>query len=329
MEAAKLFGLLLLLILTACSSQPINHGLLNPGNHRYAQLAPSHNIANLPYYPQIEDQCGPSSLATMLGVQGIVVSPEQLREKIYIPGKEGTVTTEMIARARRYGLLVYPLAPELLDVLAEINAGNPVLVMQNLGFNWLPRWHFSVAMAYDLKRQTISLRSGTELKHEIGFSLFAKTWRRANSWAVVLTQPDNLPATATAAAVVQAASQLEQVGELQAAYKVYQAVLTQWPQTTLAAFGAGNAAYALGHYGQAEQHFTDYIAQQPQAAQGWNNLAYTLIKRQCISAAKQAIHCAVQLQPSNKQLLESFDDINRYPAAAAEASCKLSPCVLP
>lgn len=118
----------------ACSSIPIK--LENDG---HVQLPKSHTISNLPYFPQEEDQCGPASLATMLGARGITVTPQDLRAKVNIPAKEGSLTTEMVAQARRHGMVVYPLKPRLSDVLTEISGGNPVLGLQNLGFNWLPR----------------------------------------------------------------------------------------------------------------------------------------------------------------------------------------------
>lgn len=292
-------------VLSGCASTPDIS--LQPG---YTELSPSHSLANIPYFPQVEDQCGPASLATVLVANGIDVLPEQLRDKIYIPGKQGAVTTEMVARARRYGLLAYVLRPELSDVLAEINAGTPVLVMQNLGFSWLPRWHFSVAVAYNLEAQTITLRSGDQPNHEIGIHLFLKTWRRANSWALAVMPAGAIPVTANAKQLLQAATDLEQVGEQAAALAVYQSILQRWPDHSLANFGAGNSAYALGSYQQAHDYFSAYLQAQPSAAEGWNNLAYSLVALACGPQALQAIHCGLALKPEHPMLIESLNELN-------------------
>lgn len=284
----------------------------------YADLAPIRTLPHVPYFPQVEDQCGPASLATVLVANGVDVKPEQLRDKIYIPGKEGVVTTEMVARARRYGLLAYVLRPQLVDVLTEINAGTPVLVMQNLGFSWLPRWHFSVAVAYNLDTRTITLRSGNERQHEISFSLFLKTWRRANSWAMVVVPSGALPATANPKRLIQAATDLEQVQEQAAALAVYQSLLQRWPDSVLANFGAGNSAYALGRYNEAHNYFSSYLQVRPSAAEGWNNLAYNLAALGCGSQALQAISCGLKLTPDNPILVDSFHELNddiKKPAA--------------
>lgn len=310
-------------LLVACASMP-----LDLHDARLIGLAQTHEIKNIPFYPQVEDQCGPSSLATMLGVQGIDVSPEELRGKLYIPGKEGAVTTEMIARARRFGMLVYPLEPDFIDVLTEVHAGNPVLVMQNLGFNWLPVWHFSVVMAYDLERRKLSLRSGVEYIHEVDFSLFQKTWRRADSWAVVITSPDKLPQTATAEGVINSASELEQVGELKAALQSYQTILDKWPENSIAYFGAGNTAYALGQFQLAAGFFSDFLTIKPSSAIAWNNLAYSLAEHGCLEEAKSAINCALKIDPDSQNLLDSSQEINQFINHEKLVSCELVSCVV-
>ena len=309
-------------LLVACASKP-----LDLHNSRLIALAQTHEIKNIPFYPQVQDQCGPSSLATMLGVQGIDISPEELRGKLYIPGKEGTVTTEMIARARQFGMLVYPLAPDIIDVLTEVHAGNPVLVMQNLGFNWLPVWHFSVVMAYDLERQKLSLRSGGEYIHEVGFSLFQKTWQRADSWAVVIISPEKLPQTATAEGATNSASELEQVGELKAALQSYQRILDKWPEQSVAYFGAGNTAYALGQYQLAAGFFSAYLNIKPSSAIAWNNLAYSLAERGCLKEAKNAINCALKIDPGGQNLLDSSQEINQYINPEKPVSCERVSCM--
>lgn len=304
-SACKYWTAITLSVLAGCSSISGNVDVAG-----YAALAPVQSLDNVAFFPQIEDQCGPASLATVLATQGVDVTAEALRGKLYIPGKEGAVTTEMVARARRYGMLAYILEPRLYDVLAEIDAGHPVLVMQNLGFAWLPRWHFSVAIGFDLNEESIELRSGEVFTHEIDFSLFLKTWRRAQSWAMVALPAGILPATAKPLKTLNAANDLEQVGETAAALSVYKSITRRWPSTAEAYFGAGNSAYALGEYHASQQFFSSYLHQRPMAAAGWNNLAYSLAALSCGPQALQAIACAIQSAPADHALKHSQAEIN-------------------
>ncbi|WP_164880799.1 PA2778 family cysteine peptidase [Aestuariirhabdus litorea] len=321
---ARVAALLAIALLMGCASRPDSIDTTG-----LASLTPHRQLDNIPYFPQIEDQCGPASLATLLAAQGVDISAEALRGKVYIPGKEGAVTTEMIARARRYGMLTYVLRPELSDLLMEVDAGHPVLVLQNLAFDWMPRWHFSVVVGYDLPRQTISLRSGEELNHEIGFELFLKIWRRADSWAMVALPAGQLPATARRTATLRAANDLEQVGESRAALQVYQSIIERWPDADTAYFGAGNSAYALGQYRASQRFFSAYLRQQPSAAAGWNNLAYSLVALECRSQALAAIGCAVKQAPGNPAIQESEAELRkRLPLPSTASDCPQVQCPL-
>lgn len=308
---------LLLCMLTACAGQPAQ---LDP--EALASLPSGHLIDGLPFHPQVEDQCGPASLATMLAARGVWVEPESLRGQLYIPDKAGAVTTEMVARARRFGLLVYPLQPELVAILQEVAAGNPVLVMQNLSLEWLPRWHYSVVIGFDLPGEFVVLRSGDEPAHEVPFALFRNTWTRADRWAVVLVAPHDLPATAREDVFVRSASDLEQVGELDSALAAYRTAMAAWPGSDTALFGAGNTAYALGDYGQAAALFSDFVRMRPLSAAGWNNLAYSLGQLDCHDEGLRAAQCAMRLEPGNQAVGESLAGPQ---SAGATGACHQAP----
>jgi len=318
---ARLSAIVGSFFLTACSSIPSD-----TAGEEYALLPTTHELSHLPFYPQIEDQCGPASLATMLSARDIFISPESLREKIYIPGKEGSLTTEIVARARKFGMLVYPLQPELPDILKEISVGNPVLVMQNLGYNWLPRWHFSVVIGYDLERRTVILRSGNEKSHEVTFDLFLRTWQRAARWAVVITKPEELPGTADESVYINAANELEQVGEFESALSAYETALERWPGNTLAYFGAANSAYALDDFGQAYAFYSLYLQLRPDSAEGWNNLAYSLMQMQCPAQSLAAINCALLLEPENGDFRGSLKELSNQGSNYQATACPVVDC---
>ena len=98
-------------------------------------LPPAVELSQTPFFPQTEHQCGPAALATVLQPHHVDVSPQTLSSQLYIPGRKGSLQVEMAVTARRYGMLPYPLSREFADLLAEIAAGHPVRVLQNLGFD--------------------------------------------------------------------------------------------------------------------------------------------------------------------------------------------------
>ena len=155
-------------------------------------------------------------------------------------------TGSFSAAARQAGQLVYPLDTRLDSILAEVAAGNPVLVLQNLAFNWRPTWHFAVVVGYDRTREMLVLRSGVTHRLEVDFATFMRTWQRGERWAVVVTDPGQLPATATPLIWLRAASDLEETGQPAASERAYQAATQRWPAEALPWFALGNRLHARG-----------------------------------------------------------------------------------
>ena len=85
------------------------------------------------------------------------------------------------------------------DTQIAVVAGEPVLVLQNLGLSWAPSWHYAVAVGYDLDAGTMLLRSGPMQRQELALRTFEHTWKRGGHWAFVTLPPGTLAATASEA----------------------------------------------------------------------------------------------------------------------------------
>ena len=87
--------------------------------------------------------------------------------------------------------------------------GFPVLVLQNLGTDLIPFWHYAAVVGYDLEREEVVLRSGERDRLVRPFSNFERTWQRADHWAVVVTKPQELPTFINEQAFMRAVLLLE------------------------------------------------------------------------------------------------------------------------
>jgi len=232
-------------------------------------------LASVPFYPQEEHQCGPAALATALGAQNVPATPESLVSEIYLPGREGSLAEELLGATRRHGLLAYTLLPQLEDVLREVAAGTPVVVLQNLSLPVAPQWHYAVAVGYDLAAGKIVLRSGRTRRELMPLADFERSWAPSGRWAMLALPPERLPATAEAARYVSAAVALERV-DAAAARRAYRTALARWPDDLVAAIGEGNAAYATGDLAAAEAAYRAATLAHPESADAWNNLAQVL-----------------------------------------------------
>jgi len=274
-------------LLSACAGLPPTPQQTLPDN-----LPANRLLTNLPFHAQDEYQCGPAALSMLLGQRNIDIAPEQLTDRVYLPERQGSLQVEMIAAAREQGLLVYPLAPELGAILREIDAGNAVLVMQNLAFDWYPQWHYAVVVGYDLNTRDLILHSGLNARQRESFALFLRTWQRANSWAVVAVPPDRIPATAEPLPYLKAAADLEQVGQTTSAEAAYRQASERWSDQPAPLLGLGNIAWSSGRHSEALEHFSELVRRFPDYQAGWNNLATGMEELGCTEAAEQVRACA-------------------------------------
>ena len=231
-------------------------------------------LTQVPFFPQDEYQCGPAALATALASFGVKVTPEDLVSQVYLPERKGSLQIEMLAAARRHGLVSYQIAPRFEALLREISAGNPVIVLQNLGLR--EGWHYAVAIGYDYYTGELILRSGVTEREVLPFTLHEFVWMRSGYWAMVAVPPDRIPATAEEARWLAAIAALERAGNAANARTAYTNFLKRWPANVNAAVGLANAHYALGELPEAERVLRDAARRDPDSVIVLNNLAQTL-----------------------------------------------------
>ena len=162
-------------------------------------------------------------------------------------------------------------------VLREVQAGRPVVVLQNLGLSWAPAWHYAVLVGYDIGAGEVVLRSGTTRRAAMAMRTFEHTWKRAGAWAFVALPPGQWPATAQEDAVVEASVGFERSAPPQQALQVYRSALERWPDNLSLRMGLGNTLHALGDKGAAADVF-EQAARQHSSAPAWINLAGTLVE---------------------------------------------------
>ena len=250
-------------------------------------LPPRSELRSVPFFPQTPYHCGPAALATVLVHAGIAATPEQLADAVFLPTREGALQVEMLAAARRSGALAVPLPPQLAALFAEVAAGHPVVLLQNLGLAWMPRWHYAVLVGYDLAVREVVLRSGTTEREVMGFALFERTWARGAHWAFVALPPGRLPVGATEVDAVQAAIAFERVASPAQAQRAYDSLVARWPGNALAGLGQGNTRFASGDVAGAAAAF-ERVAMQHDNAAAWHNLGLARWRLGHADAARQA-----------------------------------------
>lgn len=289
---------------------------------RPAELPVRAELTQVPFYPQANDYfCGPAALAMVLNAAGVKVTPEELEDQVYLPGRKGSLQVEMLAAARRRGLVAYELAPQMTDMLREVAAGTPAIVLENYGpFDWFPLWHYSVVVGYDLDRLEVIRRSGVRQRRPTPLPVFEKIWKHENYWAMVAVPPERVPVTATEPRYASAVIALEKNGQTKNAFIAYSAMLKRWPDSLAAHMGRGNTAYALKDLATAEASFRRAAQSHPDAPAALNNLASLLAERgnlrEALAIAERAVGLGGPLLPQTEATLAEIRE--KSEAAALE-----------
>jgi tetratricopeptide (TPR) repeat protein len=131
-------------------------------------------------------------------------------------------------------------------------------------------------VGFDYALGDIYLRSGENRRQVMPFTAFEFTWRRSGYWAMVLTPPGVIPATATQANYLAALIAFDRVATAPSAHSAWQGFLTQWPGHALASLALGNKLYAQGDLAGAEAVWRTAAQAHPASTELFNNLAQVL-----------------------------------------------------
>ncbi len=257
------------------------------------QTEQSHELTAVPFFPQQEFHCGPATLAMVSTYLGQPVSPDELAPSLYIPGREGSLTEEMVAQARQRGFIPQRLAPDLAAIVQAVAEGSPVIVRQNNGLSWYSLWHYAVVIGVDAERGHFVLRSGLTERLSLPWSVFDRTWARADRWAIRLLPADaSWPGSVTPDAVMRILLDMVSVNPSAAQAGLQQAV-ERWPEQPVFWLALADLVAKQQTAEAGEQVLRQGLLALPDQPFLLNNLAYSLLRRglpeQALPLARRAL----------------------------------------
>lgn len=268
-------------------------------------------LTQTPFYAQEAFQCGPAALATVMSAAGVETGPDQLVDQVYIPGRKGSFQVEMLAAVRAQDRLPILLEKQPEALIAALDEGYPVLVLQNLRLRSWPAWHYAVLVG--IGDDGFLLRSGIEKRKQASSRAFLRSWDWAGRWSVVIASPDQIPGFVSMEAWLRTAAALEQTGQLDSAHAAYDAATRRWPDRVEPWVARANAEYASGKLALAEQSLQQAVRVAPEHAIARNNLAQVLLELGCPQRARVQIQAigdpAPALEAAFKHTLDGIDAV--------------------
>ncbi len=143
-------------------------------------------ISAVPFFPQEAYQCGPASLAAVLGYWGKHTSPDEIATAIYSPRLKGTLGLDMWSYAQAQHFMATMQSTTLDELRTFIRQRIPVIAFLELGYHWLPLRHFVVIVGIDPQRQAVVAYNGREQNSRIPFPTFLQAWEKTNYWTLIV-----------------------------------------------------------------------------------------------------------------------------------------------
>tara|TARA_R110002126_G_scaffold161549_8_gene309389 strand:+ start:2145 stop:3179 length:1035 start_codon:yes stop_codon:yes gene_type:complete len=309
LQASLLVGLFL--GSTACQTPPQTKQLLAAP----PAIAGQHVIAQVPFYPQQEFFCGPTTLAEVANFHGLNTSPEHIAPNTFTPALEGTLQIEMAAATRQLGMLAYQQRGTMSQLLSLVADNIPVIVLQNNSISWLPQWHYAVVVGYDINNREIILHTGVTEAHRLNISTFERTWQRANYWLLAMLPPELTSTQFDPFVYTKACQDLINTGQTDTGIAALINATRQWPDYWLPYFLLGNHYFSSKPV-LAAHWFERGLPYARQHAAYLNNYAVLLSELGCNHQAAKIINTALLLAPEDNNLLDSQQQIRAAQQAA-------------
>ena len=148
------------------------------------EASPSTVIAGVPFLPQEDDTCGPSSLAMVLRFLGRNVDTAEIVRETRTEGLKGALITDLAGAARRRGFAAEVVDLDLPRLRERITAGIPVILLVDLGVWSWSRPHYLVA--YGWTPEGVVAHSGREQGKVIPFSTLDAQWAKMGRLAIIV-----------------------------------------------------------------------------------------------------------------------------------------------
>ncbi len=121
-----------------------------PAFQPYGEISARTVRLEVPFIPQSQvNDCGPAALSSVLAFRGRSMPLDEVTRRVFTPVLERTLLPDMENYARSLGFSTRSGRGDLTQLRDWINAGNPVILMLNMGGRMFSQGHYVVVYGHD------------------------------------------------------------------------------------------------------------------------------------------------------------------------------------
>jgi tetratricopeptide (TPR) repeat protein len=264
-----------------------------------------------------EDQCGPGSLSVVLNTLGDAVSAEELAASLPRDRGGGVLSVDLLLAARQRGFSASLVSGDEGAVRGEIQAGRPVILLLRL-LNVPGRhgdiYHYVVVDGHDPGHGLFRIQFGDGKARWASLEQLDGAWKGGGHAMLTVSVTPEF-------AQLRAAVELERVGRLDEAARLYTQLVEASPQLQQAWVNLGNVEAARGRPDEAERAYRRAVSISRDDPDALNNLAWLLLQEgaRLEEAERLARDAAQRRGPDRALILDTLARIQSARGRCAEA----------
>ena len=148
-------------------------------------------VLPVPFNPQEDYYCGPSSLASVMQFYGKQINQHEIAREVYRKDLSGSIALDLMLYARKMGFRAELIEGSIGLIENSIDNGKPVIVLLDIGWFFYSRPHFAVVVGYDRGNDRVIINSGRSREKEYDRDEFIKMWKAMGSLILLVEPSDN------------------------------------------------------------------------------------------------------------------------------------------
>lgn len=145
-------------------------------------------IKGVPFFPQNEYMCGPAALASVMGYWGEKAGMKDVAKEVYEEKLKGTLPLDLFLYAKEKGFDAVYYKGSLADLKEKIDAGTPLILFLNLGYEIYPVGHYIVVVGYSERSMAVMAHSATTEEDVFTYDDLLASWSKTG-FSTLLVRP--------------------------------------------------------------------------------------------------------------------------------------------